>query len=189
MAIAPPLTLTLAGSQPRSRLTDSACAANASLASIRSRSLIVQPARSSALREAGIGPVPMMAASTPIVANEAIRASGVRPRRAASSSRISTTAAAPSFRPDALPAVTVPSFLKAGLRPARTSSVVARGFSSVSTMMSPLRVLIVTGTISALNRPSAIAAAAFVCEASANASCSSRVSAYLAATFSAVMPM
>ena len=56
MAMAPPLTLTFAGSQPMSLLTAKACAANASLASIRSRSLTVQPAFSSALREAGIGP-------------------------------------------------------------------------------------------------------------------------------------
>ena len=41
MAIAPPLTLTLAVSQPRSLLTAQACAAKASLASIRSRSPIV----------------------------------------------------------------------------------------------------------------------------------------------------
>ena len=39
MAMAPPLTLTLLVSQPRSLLTASACAAKASLASIRSRSL------------------------------------------------------------------------------------------------------------------------------------------------------
>ena len=38
-AIAPPLTLTLPVSQPRSLLTAQACAANASLASTRSRSL------------------------------------------------------------------------------------------------------------------------------------------------------
>ena len=81
IAIAPPLTLTLAGSQPRSLLTAIAWAANASLASTRSRSLTDQPARSSALREAGIGPVPMIAGSTPAVAQETMRASGVMPRR------------------------------------------------------------------------------------------------------------
>src|ERR1700731_1937528 len=68
MAIAPPLTLTIAGSQPMSLLTAKACAANASLASTRSRSLTFQPAFSSALREAGMGPVPMIAGSTPAVA-------------------------------------------------------------------------------------------------------------------------
>ncbi len=74
---------------------------------------MVQPALASALREAGIGPVPMMAGSTPAVAQEAMRAIGVRPRFAASAAVISTTAAAPSLMPDALPAVTVPSLLKA----------------------------------------------------------------------------
>ena len=43
-----------------------------------------QPAFSSARREAGIGPVPMMVGSTPAVAQEAMRASGVSPRFAAS---------------------------------------------------------------------------------------------------------
>ena len=62
MAIAPPLTLTLLASKPRSLFTAKACAAKASLASTRSRSLSFQPAFSSALREAGIGPEPMLIA-------------------------------------------------------------------------------------------------------------------------------
>ena len=48
MAIAPPFTFTFAGSQPKSLFTASAWAANASLASIRSRSSTLQPARASA---------------------------------------------------------------------------------------------------------------------------------------------
>ena len=104
----------LAGSQPRSLFTASACAAKASLASIRSRSPIFQPAFSSALREAGIGPEPMILGSTPAVAQEAMRASGFSFRFLASLALISTTAAAPSLMPDALPAVTVPSLSKAG---------------------------------------------------------------------------
>ena len=79
---------------PSSLLTARACAAKASLASIESRSPTFQPAFSSALREAGIGPVPMMDGSTPAVAQEAMRASGVRPRLAASAALISTSAAA-----------------------------------------------------------------------------------------------
>src|SRR5674476_15500 len=55
MAMAPPLTLTFAVSQPRSLLTAQACAAKASLASTRSRSPTLQPAFLSAAREAGIG--------------------------------------------------------------------------------------------------------------------------------------
>src|SRR6516165_8797652 len=53
-AIAPPLTLTFEVSQPRSLLTAQACAAKASLASIRSRSPTLQPALFNAVREAGI---------------------------------------------------------------------------------------------------------------------------------------
>src|SRR6201991_3195968 len=106
MAIAPPLTLTLDVSQPRSLLTAQACAAKASLASIRSRSSAFQPAFFSAAREAGIGPVPMIDGSTPACPHETIRASGVLPSLAACLALISTRAAAPSLIPDALPAVT-----------------------------------------------------------------------------------
>jgi hypothetical protein len=45
------------------------------------------------LREAGIGPVPMIAGSTPAVAQDTIRAIGVMPRLEASASLISTVAA------------------------------------------------------------------------------------------------
>jgi len=117
MAIAPPLTLTLAGSNPSSRTTDNDCAAKASLDSIRSRSLTFQPAFSNAFLVAGMGPVPMISGSTPACAQEAMRARGLRPRRLASSALIRTTAAAPSFSPEALAAVTEPSLLKAGRRP------------------------------------------------------------------------
>ena len=70
-----------------------------------------------------------------------------------------TTAAAPSFSAEALPAVTVPSFLKAARRPPRDSAVVSpRGCSSVSTIFgSPLRCGTSTGVISFLKRPSLIA--------------------------------
>ena len=73
-----------------------------------------------------------------------MRAKGVRPRRAASSSVITMTAAAPSFRPDALAAVTDPSLAKAG-RSFCIASIVApwRMYSSLSTTVSPLRVLTV----------------------------------------------
>ena len=83
----------------------------------------------------------MIAGSTPAVAQETIRASGVRPRAVASSALIRTSAAAPSLMPEALPAVTVPSFENAGFSLASPSSVVpARIYSSASTAMSPLRV-------------------------------------------------
>src|SRR2546430_6813456 len=85
IAMAPPLTLTLPVSQPRSLLTAQACAANASLASTRSRSPTFQPAFLSAAREAGIGPEPMILGSTPAWAQDTMRPSGFLPFLGASS--------------------------------------------------------------------------------------------------------
>ena len=59
----------------------------------------------------------------------------------------------------------------------------------MSTTTSPLRVLMVTGTISSLKRPVFFAASALFCEAAAKASCSARAIWYFCATFSAVLPM
>src|SRR5258707_13023413 len=105
MAMAPPLTFTLEVSQPMSLLTAQAGAAKALLASIRSRSEAFQPAFSSALREAGIGPEPITLGSTPACAQDLIVASGVSPRFLASLALISTSAAAPSLMPEAFAAV------------------------------------------------------------------------------------
>ncbi|MNL48903.1 hypothetical protein D3C87_1717900 [compost metagenome] len=71
------------------------------------------------------------------------------PRLAATDAFISTTAPAPSLRPDALPAVTVPfSFLNTGLSAAMVSAETSRRTcSSVSNTTSPLRVFNTTGTI------------------------------------------
>ena len=103
--------------------------------------------------------MPMIEGSTPAEAQLATRARIGAPRRSASSRLISTSAAAPSLRPEALAAVTVPSFLKAGRRPARPDcSTPSRIYSSVSTIVSPLRVLTVTAAISSLKRPAARAA-------------------------------
>ena len=74
------------------------------------------------------------------------------------------TQAAPSLIPEEFPAVTVPSFLKAGLRLARLSSVVfGRMNSSVAFKSSDfvLRLKTATGVISLAKRPSACALAAF----------------------------
>lgn len=76
---------------------------------------------------AGIGPRPITDGSIPAWAQDTIRAKGVeqsRVDRADLATR--TTAAAPSLRPDALPAVTVPvpSLIKAGLSLASVSEVV-----------------------------------------------------------------
>jgi hypothetical protein len=74
--------------------------------------------------------------------------------------------------PEALPAVTVPSFLKAGFNPASFSAVLpARGYSSTeNTTGSPFRCGIGTGTISSRNTPDWIAAAARRWLSAANAS-------------------
>ena len=118
----------------------------------------------------------MMAGSTPAVAKEAMRASGFKLRFAASAPDITTSTAAPSLMPEALPAVTVPSFEKAG-RSFRNPSMVAswRMNSSSETTTSPFLVFTVTGTISSLNRPDFWAALALSCEPKANSSCCSRV--------------
>lgn len=189
-AIAPPFMLVLFVSNPSSLMTAMDWAAKASFASIRSSSSIDQPAFFRAFFVAGMGPVPIIDGSTPAVAHEAILAIGFMPLFSASDLCISKTAAAPSFSPEALPAVTVPSFLKAGLRLARDSMVAPkRGCSSFSIIISPLRVFCVMGIISSLNFPEFMAASAFNWEFRANSSCSSRLILYFSAIFSAVMPI
>ncbi len=81
--------------------------------------------RSSSLRVAGIGPVSMMTGSTPTVVWSTIRARARRPSASAFSRVMSSTAAAPSEICDELPAVTLPSSLKAGFSAASFSSVVS----------------------------------------------------------------
>mmetsp|Transcript_1505 Transcript_1505/g.4692 ORF Transcript_1505/g.4692 Transcript_1505/m.4692 type:complete len:204 (-) Transcript_1505:760-1371(-) len=111
--VAPPRGFTLAGSSPSSRQTPRLWAANASLASKMSTWSMVQPAFCRASLVAGTGPMPMIFGSTPALAYATTRPSGVPPSCAATDSAATTTAAAPSLMPDALPAVTVPSFLNA----------------------------------------------------------------------------
>ena len=74
------------------------------------------------------------------------------------------TQAAPSLIPEAFPAVTDPSFLKEGLRPARLSRFVFGRINSSVTFKSSdfvLRLKTATGVISLAKRPSACALAAF----------------------------
>src|SRR2546422_9123040 len=78
-AIAPPLTLTFFVSQPICRFTAIACAAKASLISIKSRSFGSQPARDRQRLEAGTGPIPMYFGSTPAEAKALMRAMGFSP--------------------------------------------------------------------------------------------------------------
>ena len=73
------------------------------------------PARCSACLEASIGPRPMISGERPLTPVDTIRASGVRPSSLALVSLVITTAAAPSLRGQALPAVTVPLGRNTGL--------------------------------------------------------------------------
>jgi hypothetical protein len=140
-------------SRPRSWTQASAWAANASFSSITSMSFAASPARVSAFRVAGTGPMPITSASQPATATERIRARIVRPWAFAYASDVTSTADAPSVRGEEVPAVTVPSASKAGFRPDSASWL-------VSGRMVPSRVTPAIGTISAVSRPSACAAAA-----------------------------
>ena len=126
-------------------------------------SFSASPAASSALREAGTGPMPMISGGTPATPHATIFARGFNPRRRASSASATTSAAAPSTIPLALPAVTRPSLPKEGLRAARPSRVVSgRPWSSFSTRTVRPRSFTSTGVISSAKTPrSAAAAAAF----------------------------
>ena len=158
---------------------------------MRSKSLTLQPAFCKHFFVAGIGPVPMIFGSTPALAYALMVAKIGNPKASAFSLLASITAAAPSLSDEALPAVTVPSFLKAGRIPPSFSAVMpARGPSSVAKMIgSPLRCGIETGVISSTKRPASMAANALLCEAAAKASCSSRLISYSQAMFSAVIPI
>jgi hypothetical protein len=129
--------------------------------------------------------------SIPEVAWAAIRTSGARPKFRATSSEVTTQAAAPSLIVEALPAVTVPFERKAGFNFASESSdESSRGPSSVSNINeAPLRWGISTAVISSLNLPVLTAAAALSCEPRAYSSCRWRVISYLSATTSPVSPM
>src|SRR6266550_914783 len=90
---------TFAGSSASSRMQAMACAANASLSSIKSIWSMVRPARLSTFLVAGIGPRPMQLGSTPATAVATIRASGVGLPRPPAASRVTSNAAAPSLIP------------------------------------------------------------------------------------------
>ena len=99
---------------------------------------MVIPARSSTAFTAGIGPRPMISGRMAATEEATMRARGFRPRFAAFSADITSTAAAPSLSGHALPAVTVPPGRKAGLSSARllhrgpgTRAVVAADLGAV----------------------------------------------------------
>src|SRR5674476_465378 len=75
-AIAPPWTLSLSVSMPRSSTEASTCAANASLISIRSMSLMDMPARARARRDDSTGPIPMISGERAVTPVETTRERG-----------------------------------------------------------------------------------------------------------------
>ena len=114
-------------------ITPSDCAAKASFNSITSISDSLIPAFLSALAMAGTGPIPMMAGSTPPCPTPMISHRGVKLFCLTASSDAISTNDAPSLIPEALPAVTDPSFLKAGRKVDNFYREVVRfGNSSVS---------------------------------------------------------
>ena len=149
-----------------------ACAANASLSSTTSTSAASMPARSSALRDAPTGPIPITSGAQPDTATLFTRTRGSSPCSFAYASLHTTTAAAPSVSGDEVPAVTVPSSRNTGARSASPSRLVSSRMQPSRSMRAPPAS---TGTISSSRRPSARAAAARCWLASANASCSVRV--------------
>ena len=111
-------------------------------------SSILKPVFSNNFLTAGIGPVPIIDGSTPVSAYPINFAIGFKPFSSALFFSIKTKAAAPSFIPDAFPAVTDPSFLNAGLNLAMLSiSQSKRMCSSCSKTVTPFRVFISIGKI------------------------------------------
>ena len=141
-AMAPPCALTSAGSTPSTRVDCTATAAKASLISIAASSSAATSVWASADSMARAGCECSETSGPATKAWARMRASGWMPRMRASSSCITTTAAAPSEICEELPAVIVPSFEKAGRSAASDSTVVsARSPSSVSTVVLPRREL------------------------------------------------
>ena len=164
--------------------------AKASFSSKAPTSASFTPLRARTFCVAGTGPMPMISGGTPAEAPSTIRARAVRPYSRMARSDATMMAEAPSFSVLELPAVTMPPDRTTGRSLASTSAVVpSRGPSSVSTTVSPLRPRTVTGTISSLKCPAAMAASAFSWDRTANASASSREMPSTAASSSAVSGM
>ena len=96
---------------------------------------MVRPVERQHFARGSNGPMPMIRGATPAAAVPSTRALGLRPKRCNRSSEASNTAQAPSFTPDAFPAVMVPFALTIGFNAASASRVVSgRGCSSLSTV-------------------------------------------------------
>mmetsp|Transcript_12643 Transcript_12643/g.19425 ORF Transcript_12643/g.19425 Transcript_12643/m.19425 type:complete len:207 (-) Transcript_12643:625-1245(-) len=157
-AMAPPLLLATARSRPSSFSQARYWAAKASLISTSPTSPSDVPAAARAPAMAGTGPMPMISGAQPARPQPASRASGVRLYLATAASLASSTLPAPSLMPEALPAVTHPSFLNTGLRERIFSSWTSgRGLSSAVTSCGPLRPFTSTGASSASNTPALFA--------------------------------
>mmetsp|Transcript_38828 Transcript_38828/g.86766 ORF Transcript_38828/g.86766 Transcript_38828/m.86766 type:complete len:247 (-) Transcript_38828:508-1248(-) len=203
IAMAPPFTLSFAGSIPSARWFASATTENASLSSHRSMSSTVRPCLSSSLGTATDGPMPITSGAHPPTAKPLKTPRASRPRRSTTEPDATTHAEAPSLSWDALPAVTVAWGLASsmiGLSAARVSRVVPGLLqSSLShtaslyeiSLVSLLTSFIVTcmGAISSENLPACWAAAHRFWLWSAYASRSSRLTASRCATKSAVSIM
>ena len=129
----------MSSGNPSSRATAMAMAAKASLISMRSTSAIFQPARCERLparRARARGRT--CPARPPRCRRRRAAPPESRPRASAHAASASTIAAAPLFKPGALPAVIVPSLRKAGFSAASVSSVVSgRLCSSLSNASAP----------------------------------------------------
>src|SRR5680860_191785 len=101
------------------------------------------------------GPMPMMAGSTPTTPEATTRAIGSSPSRSQAALEATSSAAAPSLRLEALPAVTVPPLRNTGRSEASASMLVsARGPSSRSNIFVCLRPAGTSrGTSSSANSP------------------------------------
>jgi hypothetical protein len=82
---------------------------------------------------AGTGPMPIVRGATPATAPATIRARGAIPAFSPASPLPTSRAAAPSFTPDALPAVTTPPSVRGLSFPSVSNVVSDRGCSSLST--------------------------------------------------------
>ena len=135
--------------------------------------------------------MPMTSGCTPAEPVERIRKGASRPSSRARRRDVTRTAAAPSFSPEELPAVTVPPGLKAGRRRARVSAVVSgRGCSSTSTMTgSPFFWEMGTGTVSSAQYFWSAASFQRRWLERAKASWSSRETPWRSETHSAVWPI
>ena len=176
-AIAPPLTLTRAGSACRSRCQASTTEAKASLISTRSMSASVRPLLDSAYCVAGMGAVNIQMGSAPRTERWWMRARGLsRLRLTAPSEAISSAAAASAIWLDTA-AVMRPPAVSASSVAIFSSVVPTRG---VSSCCRPLM-----GAISRAKKPRSMARVARRLLSSANSSICRRVIFHFAAIISA----